>query len=314
MWAANAATVSPSADTADGRVHITPANLPTQFHRSLEAPTTAAILRTIFSDESRFAHHPPLPAGAHFADEGAANHMRLAMQHGEPGVELFVYGRTATQAAGSRFPARQTQEACAAIARLHQLDPAQVRFLRQNPPAIDAGAFHNDVVAVANLNVLLYHESAWLASESITETFAPLSHPIKVKEIEVPLADAITSYLFNSQLVGTESMTLIAPLEAKECESARRFLEELPQRGTPIKGVKYVDVRQSMQNGGGPACLRLRVVLTPDQIAAMRGRVFLDDDLYRELCDWVSRNYPEKLLPADLADPKLLEESRRALD
>src|ERR1019366_8438871 len=36
MWAANAATVSPSSDTADGRVHFTPANLVSNFHRSLE--------------------------------------------------------------------------------------------------------------------------------------------------------------------------------------------------------------------------------------------------------------------------------------
>jgi succinylarginine dihydrolase len=314
MWAANAATVSPSADTRDGRVHITPANLPTQFHRSLESAQTAAILRAIFPDESRFAHHPPLPAGAHFADEGAANHMRVATKHGEPGVELFIFGRTATLAAGSRFPARQTEQASAALARLHQLDSARVRFLQQNPQAIDSGAFHNDVVAVANLNVLLFHESAWLGYEPILQGLEHLAHAIKVKESEVSLADAVASYLFNSQLVGTESMTLIAPLEAKECESARRFLEELPQRGTPIKAVKYVDVRQSMQNGGGPACLRLRVVLTPDQIATTRGRVFLDNDLYKELCDWVTRNYREKLVPADLADPKLLDESRRALD
>src|SRR4029077_2346121 len=83
MWAANAATVSPSADTADGRVHFTPANLPTQLHRSIEPPVTSAVLRQIFPEGEYFAHHDPLPASEEFADEGAANHMRLAPSHGE---------------------------------------------------------------------------------------------------------------------------------------------------------------------------------------------------------------------------------------
>src|SRR5439155_14630490 len=34
MWTANAATVSPSADSADGRVHFTTANLQNRIHRS----------------------------------------------------------------------------------------------------------------------------------------------------------------------------------------------------------------------------------------------------------------------------------------
>jgi succinylarginine dihydrolase len=321
MWAANAATISPSADTRDGRLHITPANLPTQFHRSLETGATSAVLRTIFADESRFAVHQALPAVSYFGDEGAANHMRLASRHGDAGFELFIYGRSATQGAESRFPARQSLQASAAIARLHGVDSRRLQFVQQNPAAIDAGAFHNDVVAVANLNVLLFYASAWknggqVASE-LRQWFEHLGKPfyaIEAAEKEIPLADAISSYLFNSQLVGMQSMTLIAPMEAKECESARQFLDALPTRGTPIRSVRYVDVRQSMQNGGGPACLRLRVVMTPDQIAAVRPRVFLDDDLHRELCDWVSRNYRETLLPADLADPALLDEGRRALD
>src|SRR5579871_2761022 len=45
MWTANAATVAPSSDTADGRVHFVPANLQQMFHRSIETPTTTRILR-----------------------------------------------------------------------------------------------------------------------------------------------------------------------------------------------------------------------------------------------------------------------------
>src|SRR5438874_9593839 len=150
MWVANAATVSPSADTADGRVHFTPANLVSHFHRSLEAPTTTRILRAIFADERRFVVHDALPAAAQFGDEGAANHMRFA-EPGTPGVELFVYGRAAFDPdvpAPRRFPARQTREASEAVARRHGLAPQRTVLARQNPEAIDAGAFHNDVVAV----------------------------------------------------------------------------------------------------------------------------------------------------------------------
>jgi succinylarginine dihydrolase len=107
MWAANAATVSPSSDTADGRVHFTPANLITQFHRSLEGSQTAATLRAIFADDACFAHHPPLPAAMHFSDEGAANHMRLGLAHGHRCAEVFIFGRSAYSrdaAAPARFP------------------------------------------------------------------------------------------------------------------------------------------------------------------------------------------------------------------
>jgi len=77
MWTANAATVSPSADTSDGKVHFTPANLISKFHRSIEPPTTSAGLRAIFKDPRYFVHHDPLPASPQFGDEGAANHTRL---------------------------------------------------------------------------------------------------------------------------------------------------------------------------------------------------------------------------------------------
>lgn len=327
MWAANAATVSPSADAADRRVHFTPANLVTQFHRSLEPPATAASLRAIFADESAFVHHDPLPAAAAFSDEGAANHTRLCPGYGEPGIEIFVYGRSAldsSRALPSRFPARQTLEASAAIARLHRLDPDRVFFVQQNPAAIDAGAFHNDVVAVGNLNVLLYHERAFSDSDAIAARLrgaylqicgTELSM-IEVSEDEVSLESAIGSYLFNSQLVRLPdgSMLLIAPTECQEDPAASEFLANLPGRGTPIRAVEFVDVRQSMKNGGGPACLRLRVAVTGAELAKVHRGVILTDELYEQLASWVERHYRGDLRAEDLGDPKLLEESRAALD
>ena len=91
-----------------------------------------------------------------FGDEGAANHMRLCEGHGAPGLEVFVYGRP-----GGRFPARQHEQASRIVARTHGLDPGRALFIEQNPEAIEAGAFHNDVVAVANERVLFTHEKAF---------------------------------------------------------------------------------------------------------------------------------------------------------
>jgi succinylarginine dihydrolase len=327
MWAANAATVSPSADTADGRVHFTPANLLTQFHRSLEPQTTANALRAIFPDEGCFAHHPPLPAAAPFADEGAANHTRLCPDYGRRGVEVFVYGRSTffPDAPGPRrYPARQTREACAAVARLHGLREADTLLIRQNPDAIDAGAFHNDVVAVGNLDVLLLHAGAFAdgpaAVEQVRRAYSQASGGeltvVEVSEEQVPLVDAVGSYLFNSQLVRLPdgSSCLIAPTESRENPRVRQFLEDLVGPGRPIASVKFVDVRQSMRNGGGPACLRLRVALTASELARVHRGVLLDKTLHEKLVAWVRTHYRDRLHPDDLADPKLLDESRAALD
>jgi succinylarginine dihydrolase len=327
MWAANAATVSPSADTRDGQVHFTPANLVSQFHRSLESATTSRILRAIFQDESVFAHHRPLPASMQLADEGAANHVRLSSAHGDGGIEIFAYGRSSAEAGAMgprKFPARQTLQASAAVARLHQLDRGATLFIRQNPSAIDAGVFHNDVVAVGNQNVLLCHESAFddraaarLEIESAYRGRAghdPIL--IEVSEEQVSLADAVQSYLFNSQLVTLpdNSMALICPAECERIASAREFISRLLEMRTPIRSAHFIDVRQSMNNGGGPACLRLRVVLTERERAAVLPSVFLTDALYGALTDWVRRHYRDTLSAADLADPKLVTESRDALD
>ncbi|MEM7457126.1 MAG: N-succinylarginine dihydrolase, partial [Planctomycetota bacterium] len=97
MWTANAATVSPSADCSDGRLHLSPANLSSTLHRSLEPPSTTTILRSIFNSKEHFVVHDPLLATTALADEGAANHTRLAPEHDGIGIETFVYGRAVMQ-------------------------------------------------------------------------------------------------------------------------------------------------------------------------------------------------------------------------
>jgi succinylarginine dihydrolase len=323
MWTANAATVSPSADTLDHRVHFTPANLSAKFHRSIEHTVTGRSLKAMFADEGYFAHHPALPSVSHFGDEGAANHTRLCAGYGHPGVELFVYGQVAfnEQApAPTKYPARQTREASEAIARLHGLRDRQVVFAQQNPEAIDAGVFHNDVIAVGNGNTLFYHEMAFLNEDQVlTDIAERLSgaelEAIRVSHDEVPIADAVASYLFNSQLLNTpDGMLLAVPGECREIASVSRYLDDLVKSGGPITSVEVFDVKQSMRNGGGPACLRLRVVLDDDELRAMHRGVILTDELYERLTTWVEAHYRDELSQNDLADPMLLEEVRKALD
>ncbi|USN99351.1 MAG: N-succinylarginine dihydrolase [Phycisphaeraceae bacterium] len=329
MWAANAATVSPSPDASDARLHLTPANLAFNRHRSVEPAFATAVLRRIFADETRFAVHDPLPATPRLFDEGAANHTRLARRHADPGVELFCFGRPA--GAGSDLdcgvtthPARQSEEASRALARRHRLDPARTVFARQSPGAIDAGVFHNDVISVGNEDVLLVHERAYDDTPGVIENLraamgGPL-HVFLVTEGELPLAEAVDTYFFNSQLVtlpgaaGEGRMLLIAPGECEQSPRARECADRLLAECPAVGGVRFVDVRESMRNGGGPACLRLRVVMADAEQAALAARTRLDDALHAELTAWVERHYRDEIRPADLADPALLTETRAALD
>jgi succinylarginine dihydrolase len=328
MWVANAATVSPSADSSDGLVHFTPANLMSLFHRSIETQFTQRLLETIFSDPTEFVHHPPLPCADQFSDEGAANHVRLCRHHHEGGIELFVYGKKALVDARQgleRFPQRQTCEASSAIARLHKLEPGSTVFARQNPLAIKAGVFHNDVISVGNQDVLLFHSLAFSDSQYVLDELRQKfweccgTEPIliEVDPGRVSLEEAVETYLFNSQLITLPDggMCLIAPHECIENVNTKAFLESLvADSSNPIRMVHYANIRQSMKNGGGPACLRLRVVLTDKERAVTHQAVYLTPNLYQDLKDWACRHYRDRLLPEDLADPRLIEENRAALD
>ena len=326
MWTANAATVSPSADSADGRAHFTAANLNNKLHRAFEHVQSARSLRAIFADDRHFAVHDALPGTPAFGDEGAANHTRFAKDHGSAGVELFVYGRTefdASASAPKRFPARQTLEASQAVARLHGLSGERTVYAQQNPDVIDQGVFHNDVIAVGNGNVLFYHEQAF-ADEAATldalrRALANVDtdlHPMRVASGAVPLADAVASYLFNSQLLSKPDgrMALVVPHECRENASVARYLDGLVGGGGVIDELIEFDLRQSMRNGGGPACLRLRVSLTDAEAAAMHQGVIMTEDLYARLVPWVERHYRDRLEPKDLADPQLALECAQALE
>ena len=327
MWSANAATVSPSVDCHDGRLHVTTANLSSTMHRAIEHHSTLRNLRAIFKDDRRFIVHSALPSQLALADEGAANHVRICPNHSQAGLELFVFGADKTGIPANlpeKFPARQTRLASEAVARRHQLAIDRVGFIQQNPAAIDAGVFHNDVISVGNENVLLCHELAFVDQRAQLQAIAALferefGSPFYVIELssdEISIADAVASYLFNSQLLTRPDggMTLICPIECQEIPVAQRCTERIVNGDNPIDQVAFLDLRQSMNNGGGPACLRLRVVLDEAQQSAIHQGVVFTDRLYENLTDWVNANYRDQLLPEDLRDPQLVEESLRAIE
>jgi succinylarginine dihydrolase len=301
MWAANAATVSPAPDSADGRCHLTVANLRTMPHRSHEWPATLAQLQLAFADRRHFAVHGPVPPA--FGDEGAANHMRLAPRHDRPGVELFVYG-----VSGGAFPARQHIEASKAIARLHRLDPERTIFVEQSQQAIAAGAFHNDVVAVANELVLLAHEQAFEQRDSVIGQCQRLLARLELVEVpasQVPLSDAISSYLFNAQLVSPPDgeTTLVVPAECRETPSVWAWLQQHLAGNGPIRRIELVDVRESMANGGGPACLRLRVVADPGTVDQ---RFLVDEGKLERIAAIIERHWPAEIHNEELQQPALI--------
>jgi succinylarginine dihydrolase len=326
MWTANAATVSPSADTADGRVHFTAANLNNKLHRAEEHVQATRTLRALFADSDRFVVHDALPSTPAFGDEGAANHTRFGASHGAAGVELFVYGRVEfdpSAPAPKKYPARQTLEASQAIARLHGLDGARTVFASQNPDVIDQGVFHNDVIAVGNGNVLFYHDQAFADEagtlDALRRALAGVGSDLQAVRVEtgaVPVADAVASYLFNSQLLSKPdgSMALVVPHECRENAAVSNYLQQLVTSGGPIDELVEFDLRQSMRNGGGPACLRLRVVLTDAEAQAMHQGVLMNEDLYARLVPWVERHYRDRVEPKDLADPQLARECMAALE
>lgn len=313
MWSANCATVIPAMDSSDGRCHVVAANLVAMSHRAREGLPRAAQLRTLFANVDDLVVHDPLPALADLGDEGDANHSRV-WSPGAPAVHLFVHGRTGGERQTTRLPARQTREAGTAIARLACLPDAQVMHLRQHPAAIDAGAFHNDVVMVGDGARVLLHAEAWVdQSTALTELRrrVPGLQVAEIASADLTLAEAVASYLFNSQLLTTPAgVVLVAPAQAGEGR-AGAVVQRLINDGFITRAV-FLDLGESMANGGGPACLRLRLPLKAQALVQLAPGMLLDAARITALEGWVERHYRETLTRADLADPLLLEEWRMA--
>jgi succinylarginine dihydrolase len=320
MWAANAATFCPSVDAMDGRSHFVPANLRAKPHRAIEPYQTKKTLQCIFKNDQEFVVHDPLELGDAFSDEGAANHTRF--EFNGRGLHFFVYGREALNNSAVKpklYPARQTLEASTAVARVNQVDPGLCFFAQQNPDVIDAGVFHNDVIGVGHGNVLLYHELAFVDTDKVVSDLYQVSSgdliAIKVLNSQVDLDTAVKTYLFNSQIVTMPEghMALVAPKHCEDNSNVKAFIDKMvADEGNPVNEAIYFDLLQSMKNGGGPACLRLRVQMDRNSIKSINPGCLLTNNKYNELVSWVERNYRDELSLKDLAQPEIYPELKRA--
>lgn len=317
MWTANAATISASSDTADSLAHFTVANLMSHFHRAIEADFSFHSLSRIFSNTNHFNVHKALLGTDALSDEGAANHMRLTASEGQAGSNLFVYGKSSDHVdKPNQFPARQHRLAFESIARRHGLDAAQTVFLQQSPAAIDAGVFHNDVIALSAGNRIVIHEFALISTHQGQLRALAKARGWRLREVresELSLEDAVKTYLFNSQylVLPNGHYALIAPKESEENQHVKKLVHSLHSEGL-FDEVHYLEVRESMKNGGGPACLRLRVPLSEEQSRGFHQGVVLTDAIYSALIQWVNTFYRDRLCFEDLRDPTLCDEVDKA--
>ena len=318
MWAANAATFSPSIDSYDQNMHITPANLNTMFHRSIEHEFTQAQLEFMFGGVAIV--HDPIKNISGYGDEGAANHLRVSEQHLKPGFQIFVYGSSAFEVQQGMIT-RQAEEISKAVSIMHQLDPDRVLFLKQNEQAINAGSFHNDIVSLANEEVFIFHQEAFADRVELERILHHLKdhvkgfHPIEILSEDISLDDLVSSYLLNSQLITVKNneMMMLLPEEVQNHSNCMRWLEEI-KSSSPIKHIEFVDIRQSMMNGGGPACLRFKIIVNNDEFNQINEKFLLTPKKLMDLRALVTKHYRDKLNPADLQDNNLVQESYRFLD
>ena len=318
MWAANAATFSPSIDSYDQNIHITPANLNTMFHRSIEHEFTQAQLELMFGGVAIV--HDPIENISGYGDEGAANHLRVSEQHLKSGFQIFVYGSSAFEVHQGMIT-RQAEEISKAVSIMHQLDPDRVLFLKQNEQAINAGSFHNDIVSLANEEVFIFHQEAFADRVELERILHHLKdhvkgfHPIEILSEDISLDDLVSSYLLNSQLITVKNneMMMLLPEEVQNHSNCIRWLEEI-KSSSPIKHIEFVDIRQSMMNGGGPACLRFKITVNNDEFNQINEKFLLTPKKLMDLRALVTKHYRDKLNPADLLDNNLVQESYRFLD
>ena len=312
--------MTPSCDSNDGQTHITPANLVSQFHRSLELIYSKEILKSIFP--SSLIHPPNLVS---IPDEGAANVMRLSDSQFENGLYVYVYGKSIFDHKSPThvYQARQSKEAFDFIKTCHHLKDDDVVCLQQNPEVIDQGAFHNDVIAMSHQNILIFHEKAFRFSDDgideIKEKFKKKTNEeliiLQIHDSDILVGEAVSSYLFNSQILSNSNgdYTLIAPIECQKHLQAKMVIEKIIMKKTPITKVVYQDVSQSMNNGGGPACLRWRFTLNQTELNNINTSCLMTEELYNYLKDWIMHHYLDQYDFQALFEEKNIENNKRAL-
>ncbi|MVF12201.1 N-succinylarginine dihydrolase [Ketobacter sp. MCCC 1A13808] len=320
MWVANAATVAPSCDTDDQKLNITPANLISHLHRSIEVGATEALLRYVFSDTRYFRVNPPLPPVLPLSDEGAANHMRIGGCGNAIHVLVYGYDHSVAAPANQRYAARQSLAASQAVARLNRIPASQVVLVQQTPHAIDSGVFHNDVIALSHDRLLVCHDQAFVNQRDFLQRLQILSggqiQIINIEERQITLAQAVSAYLFNSQIVTRSdgALAMLLPTQCQRDSAVFDYVEKSLRAQAGLSEIEYLDLDQSMKNGGGPACLRLRINLAETEMKAMKGNLIVDLKTIAELETVVQRYYPEQLSIAMLSDWNVVRSMLSAIE
>ncbi len=324
MWTANAATVAPACDTLSQCLTLVPANLCCNLHRGQESLARMHQLRDMLRDVSNASVTEPLPSVFPLRDEGAANHMRLCNRHGDLAVHLFVYGPPVENRVGT-FIARQSELASRQVALQLQLDREACCFAQQTPEAIEAGVFHNDVIATSHADLLIYHELAFADHANVVEDLSHkyqrrIGHALQglcVHSRELPLDEAVRTYLFNSQIVNSDSdtMQLICPSQCRDSSPTRALIDRwIADPSNPIQRVHFLSLNQSMANGGGPACLRLRMMVDDAQLKELGARYRIDEARIALLSDIIEQNYPERFCIEDMTRLDFAEHSQTTVD
>lgn len=312
MWMANAGHFTPGCDSLDKQAHFTVSNFASQCHRQFEIKGHQDILTSLFNDQVLM--HPPISSG--FSDEGAANDIRLCSFDFKEAISLFVYGRNADDEITTFYPCRQTKEAYDVLCLTHRLQLDRVVFAKQHKEAINQGVFHNDVISVGHKNVFLCHEFAFENQDHVLEEVrGKFKKYVKealylhvIPNSIITLKECVKSYLFNSQLVDSnEGLVMIAPKQCEENSNIKIYIDTVLLKETPIKKCFYVDLQESMRNGGGPACLRLKVVLSNDEYKVILSKYQVTPKRLTEIKDIVSDLYPENVTVESFEDSVFLQ-------
>ncbi len=310
-WTANWGTVTGSAECGDGLVHCTVANLSASFHRSIEAETSKRLMTQLLNQKWAI-HHDALPAV--FSDEGAANQMVLGVA-GQPNLNIFVYGRTLDEGGRMtrRFFPRQVREAWEVIARRHSLNQEAVFYVPQSARAIDAGVFHNDVIATAHRDLLIYHEWAFDTDvdfdKNVRKKAKTIGFGVRLVAISndmLSIEESVRTYFFNSQLVDihrdSKRWLWVLPGECADSEGALRAIDWVRERCPEIEALEFAPVTESMANGGGPACQRLRLPLNEVELASVNPVFRATPALLDQLSLIVGHLYPDSFAVGDILD------------
>ncbi len=133
---------------------------------------------------------------------------------------------------------------------------------------------------------------------------APLLQRIVVSDEELPLADAVMSYFFNSQIVkpSNRNQTSIWSALSVSLPSSlptRRHSKDLYRTSdcrpaNPIDDVHFVKLEESMANGGGPACLRTADDGQPENSLCFQTDLQLTPARFDALCAATRKTLPAK--------------------